>query len=579
MMNHLWQSTVFALAAALLTLAFRGNRAQVRYWIWLSASVKFLVPFTLLIGLGSQIERAPMARPVASPAVAVTMIEITEPFAPDAPARATRDWVSIAMPGAWACGFCAIVFVRMRGWLRVRAAVRTSERWEIPAPIEVRSTTAMLEPGVVGIAHPVLLVPRDIMSRMTGPQFDAVIAHEMCHVRRRDNLFASIHMIVEAVFWFHPLVWWIGSRLVDERERACDEEVVRTGNEPQTYAAAILDVCKSYAESPLHCVSGVTGSDLKKRIQTILSGRIARDLSLAKKTALTIGVIAAVTLPLTVGIMNAPLVRAQPAPKFEVASIKPCESGDAGGRGKGGGPSSPGTLKINCQTPYRLIEQAYGYLESGKPNVHARFASIEGAPAWLKTERYRIEAKAAAPEGRGMMNGPMMQSLLEDRFKLKVHREPREVPIYIMTAAKGGLKGAKPAKEGTCIPWDYDHLPPLPPPGSDKEPRLLCGMFWRSPDASEIRGTTMENLAQQLSAILDRNVIDNTGITGSFDIRVDLAPEDIEPAPGGKSISNAPFDEAAVIFSALRKLGLRLESTKGAGQALVIDHIERPSEN
>lgn len=80
--------------------------------------------------------------------------------------------------------------------------------------------------------------------KLTDAQLESVIAHELCHVRRHDNLAAALHMLVEAVFWFHPLVWWIGARLVDERERACDEEVVRLGSDPQIYAESILKVCE-----------------------------------------------------------------------------------------------------------------------------------------------------------------------------------------------------------------------------------------------------------------------------------------------------------------------------------------------
>ena len=72
-------------------------------------------------------------------------------------------------------------------------------------------------------------------------------------------------MFVEAVFWFHPLMRWIGERMVEERERACDEEVLRLGNEPRVYAEGILNVCKLYVESPLVCVSGVTGANLKRK--------------------------------------------------------------------------------------------------------------------------------------------------------------------------------------------------------------------------------------------------------------------------------------------------------------------------
>ena len=199
-------------------------------------------------------------------------------------------------------------------------------------PVEVRSSPGLLEPGVVGFLRPILLLPEGIAERLTPRQLEAVLAHELCHVRRRDNLTSAIHMIVEAVFWFHPLVWWIGARLVDERERACDEAVLRLGSEPQVYAEGILNVCKIYVESPLRCVSGVTGSDLKKRIQAILTGRVAGELNFAKRVALTVAGIAALALPVIVGIVNAPAIRAQSSagtPRFEVASIKPCGK-DAG---------------------------------------------------------------------------------------------------------------------------------------------------------------------------------------------------------------------------------------------------------
>src|SRR5207249_900085 len=133
-----------------------------------------------------------------------------------------------------------------------------------------------------------LLVPAGIEDHLTPPQLEAVLAHEMCHVRRRDNLTATIHMLVEAVFWFHPLVWWIGARLVDERERACDEHVLRVFEEPQTYAAGILEVCKLYVESPLACVSGVTGSHLRKRIEDIMINRVGRTLNFARKAGLVL---------------------------------------------------------------------------------------------------------------------------------------------------------------------------------------------------------------------------------------------------------------------------------------------------
>ena len=270
--------------------------AGVRYWLWLSASLKFLVPFSLLIGLGGH-WTAPAAK-MATPAVSIAIEQVTEPFpetlsfTPSASHR--RDWAPVAILALWACGLAAIAAIRFRGRLRIRAAVRASESMEITAPVEIRAAPGLLEPGVVGLFRSVLLVPEGIAERLTPGQLEAVLAHELCHIRRRDNLTSAIHMMVEALFWFHPLVWWIGARLVEERELACDEAVLSLGGEPRIYADAILQVCKLYVESPLACVSGVTGSNLEKRIESIMMNRVALRLNLAKKIALGIAGVAVI---------------------------------------------------------------------------------------------------------------------------------------------------------------------------------------------------------------------------------------------------------------------------------------------
>jgi hypothetical protein len=156
-----------------------------------------------------------------------------------------------------------------------------------------------------------------------------VIAHEFCHVRYRDNLVASLHMLVETVFWFHPLVWWIGKRMVEERERACDEGVLGAGSEPRVYAEAILNICKLYTESPLVCISGVTGANLKRRIEGIMKKRIVGDLHIAQKIGLAVAGAATLVAPILVGAMQtaaAPIVVSVPAaaaaPQAVVAPAK-----------------------------------------------------------------------------------------------------------------------------------------------------------------------------------------------------------------------------------------------------------------
>src|ERR1051325_2459120 len=105
--NHLWQSTFFAIVAGLLTLAFRKNRAQVRYWLWFSASLKFLIPFSLLMSLGSHLEWTPAARTIATPVVSSTMVQFTEPFSETVAivpsTTGTLDWVPMLILAVWTC--------------------------------------------------------------------------------------------------------------------------------------------------------------------------------------------------------------------------------------------------------------------------------------------------------------------------------------------------------------------------------------------------------------------------------------------------------------------------------------------
>lgn len=306
--NHLWQSTLFAAVAVVLTFALRKNRAQARYWLWLAASIKFLIPFSLLVTFGSQFEwqsTGPIASPVS---VAIEQVnQLNQPFSPPAtPASATpvalEAWpVSPALLFfmLWFCGSATVLFIWWKRWRRIRAAVQTASPLPFEAPIPVMSSQALLEPGVFGLFRPVLLLPRGIADRLSPAQMQAILAHELCHVRRRDNLAAAIHMVVEAVFWFHPLVWWIGARLIDERERACDEEVVCLGSAPEVYASGILTVCKFCLESPLPCASGITGSDLKKRIEAIMTNRHSHRLTFARKLLLAAAGIVAIAGPLS----------------------------------------------------------------------------------------------------------------------------------------------------------------------------------------------------------------------------------------------------------------------------------------
>jgi uncharacterized protein (TIGR03435 family) len=190
-----------------------------------------------------------------------------------------------------------------------------------------------------------------------------------------------------------------------------------------------------------------------------------------------------------------------------------------------------------------------------------------GAPDWLETERYDIEAKLENPRGQVEM-GPLIQALLADRFNMKVHGEARETAVYFLVPAKGGLK-LKAVKQ--CTP---------PEPNAaivrQRDYSTICGFMasgQRGNDSIlEATSTTVTNLTQALSGILTRRVLDKTGFTAPFDVNLKYRPE----ALGLES----PASNLPSIFVALEEeLGLKLESGRAPIDVLVIDHIERPPEN
>jgi len=599
--NHLWQTTMFAIAAAIVAFAFRKSRAQVRFWVWLAASLKFFVPFSLLIDLGKKLwESATAGQPVVTVAeqgISATMVQITQPFSEDfvySPAvRHTTNWIAFAVFAVWASGFVYVALLRFRGWLVIRAALRASAPMDVPAAVPVRSAAGLLEPGAVGFVRPVLLLPEGIAKKLTPQQLEAVPAHEQCHIRRRDNLTSALHMIVEAIFWFHPAVWWIGARMVEERERACDEAVLSSGNEPHVYAEGILNVCKSYLESPLACVSGVTGSDLKKRIGTILTGRVAGELTLMKKLALATAAMAALAAPILVGVFGAPALRAQITtanrPQFDVASVKPCDKNSppppSAGRGGADGSASTGRMDLPCGTLAHLIEVAYVEFPNGvrQPRLAFKPLPIEGGPAWVKSDTFLISAETESEVTPLMMRGPMLQRILEDRFKLKVHRETREVPVYELTVAKGGLK-IKHTEPGSCVDEDLTNVGRPPEPG--EKPLCVIGMRINGNNVTVwSRGMTLNQICHYLDGIgIDRPVIDKTDVadTQKFDIQLEFSVDETTPGLHPRSVGDAGYQGDPLfpsLFTAVQQVGLKLVPARGPAQFVVVDGVERPSGN
>jgi uncharacterized protein (TIGR03435 family) len=174
---------------------------------------------------------------------------------------------------------------------------------------------------------------------------------------------------------------------------------------------------------------------------------------------------------------------------------------------------------------------------------------LSGGPSWAYSERYDIDARAEGNPSRDEMR-LMLQNLLADRFQLKIQRVKKELPVYTLVTGKRGIK--------------FIEAPDRQTTGFKTDPGKIAGY-----------GVSMAELADQLSRMLDRPVIDKTGLGGSFDLKLEYSPVQVQ-----SNASSTPNASAPDILTAIEEqLGVRLEGTKAEIEVFVIDHAEKPSEN
>jgi len=446
---------------------------------------------------------------------------------------------------------------------------RLEEAGGIASGVEMRLSRSTLEPGIFGLTRPVLVWPEGISERLDDAQLEAVIAHELWHVRRRDNVAAAFHMIVEAIFWYHPLVWWLGARLVDERERACDEEVLESGSERQTYAESILKVCEFCVGSALPCVSGVTGADLKKRMVHIMSENVASKLDFTRRLLLSAVAVAVIASPIVFGLLHATPSRAQSqndsaaAGSIESATIKPSERNTptyAGSKthmirmmyGRDGFEARNVTLRA-------IIQEAY--------QVQAN--QIEGAEGLLDWFTFDVQVKQQEPETNGPPSAEHMvvirgflQKLLAERAKLVFHTETKDLETYSLTVSDSGPK-LQPTPAGGA-----DDMQGSGPVRTGRQ-QMRMEMGGNQVFGIGAQGMSSDDLAQLLSRQLGTPVVNKTGLNGRYEFNLHWSD--------GKGSSGA--SEPSLSTAVQEQLGLKLEPQKGPTQVMVIDHIEEPGEN
>ena len=584
-----------AVALAVTGLA-RRSRAAVRHVLLVTAFAVLLVLPAASFMMPSRGVRLP-ATPAASSAPVTAVVPVmTSPSPTSLGAQELVDTfrsdsgmtASALLWTVWGAGALLCLLPVLAGTWHVRALRRSgsscargdallrrlSAEAGLNRSIAVRVHESIPGPMTYGALRPVVLMPLDAESWSDDALSRAMI-HELEHVRRGDWLSQYMARIVGALYWFHPLVWMARRRLNLEAERACDDAVLRR-SEATAYAHQLVLLAErlaSTATPPLLAMAACR--DLSTRVRAVLDGAQARGRAGVLSVATAI-VVAALFIAAVAPLRAVRQVQAlsngaqQPPLAFETASVKPNKSGDEERftRVDPGG----GLTVVNMQLR-ELITWAY----------QIQSFQLEGGPGWIASDRFDILAK---PEREVPSTGEqdprrmMLRTLLADRFKLVMHKETKELPIFeLVLARQGGKLGPqlRPAAVD-CAARAAAARAGTPPPSSGPPGPGFCGTTM-NPVSVRGGGATMAMLASLLERAAKRLVIDRTGLKGNWDLEVNYTP-DRSQLPPGVELPSSIDPNGPSLFTALEEqLGLKLRPARGPVEVLVIDSVQQPTPN
>ncbi len=487
----------------------------------------------------------------------------------------TASWIALA----WSIGviaFCArlaggcVLASRIRcstlpvpeEWARSFATLR--QRLHIPPRVRLVVAPSVTVPVVVGWLRPIVLAPLYAFAGMERPLIEALFAHELAHILRRDYLVNLLQGVVEAVLFYHPAVWWISGHIRLERECCCDDIAATACGDTLVYVRALTEL-EAFRLPPPHPALAASGGSLTERIARLLGMKGIPTTSSRMVSAGPVVAIAAVLLAVLLattarGYSQISVVPAATLPAFEVASIRPSDPDSqlkiefaAGGR-----------LIVTHATLRFIIKIAYDIYD----DQHT------GGPSWIGDKRFDVQAMPAAASGGDpqtmtkeqilVFHEPIrlrLQRLLADRFQLGLRKDSKPMPVFALIVA---AKGAKLKTDSS--------------PG-DMEMKTGSGRGVLTATRAD-----MQALAHFLSeGQVGRPVEDMTGITGKVDFRLEWTPDPaLNPlsSNGAANPQTAPDSGGVSIFTALQnQLGLKLDPRTSPSDYLVVTRAELPSEN
>jgi bla regulator protein blaR1 len=582
------KATVVLGLALLAVRSFRRTRASVRHVVLASAFgvlvvlpavVRVLPPVAVPVPVTAESDPIPRRLFVVDDAAAPHLLRVLD--VTPAPGRIPPAWMAMSLRSAWiaiAALFLvpvAIVLWRLhqlrRGgvpWSRGEPLLRTlAAQAGVRRSIDVLLHERIAAPLTCGFARPAIVLPIDAAD-WSDADIRRAIVHELEHVRRGDWPLQLAARVVCALYWFHPLAWIAWRHLCLESERACDDAVLRSA-EGTEYAAQLVTLASRLSHGAMRpMLSMASRSDLSTRIDAVLDSRQSRGRAGLVSASVTIAVAGLVVCALS------PLravTRAQPhIPQgelaFDVASVKPNVSGDLRVTLQ----AMPGGRFTATNAPLRtLIREAYALQGS----------QLSGGPGWLDSDRFDIVAKSERNPTPLQMR-MMLRALLAESFRLSVHTETRDLPLYALVLARSdGRLGPHLRHTGADCSQAPEWLGSGPPPVRDPDaPCRSAGPG--TGGAMRFRGITLDAFATFLATPVRRPVIDRTGLSGDFDIELDMSAEFGPPPPPPGLPDTVDRTSAPSIFTTVQEqLGLRLDARRGPVDVLVIDRAERLVQN
>jgi uncharacterized protein (TIGR03435 family) len=603
--NTFWQAAAVAVLVWLTLKCVRMNAATRCVIWWMVLGVLVLLPFAPRPALLRNHSRVLVAAPVfdvarvdqpEAAAIAESPAIVTLPEKP-------ADKWPLAIFGIWA----AVLVFRLtrigQSYLFLRRVKRNSVPSDLRLPDTDRNADLLLStdiasPMAVGFLHAAVIFPEYLIERITPGELDQILLHEAAHLARLDDWWNLLARFLGAILALHPVAWWILRQIEYEHEAACDDWVVARTGAVRPYAETLAHMAEMRWQSASShrteeaLASGMfgRGSRIGDRIEGLLeagrqfSVRVSAKRVIASCAALCCLAAAGSLAPRWVAFAQAPLpapiapivqkqsvpapllmaqaTTATPAPRpgapaappqkrplaFEVASIRPHDGPLHVIRGFS--PSGP-----------RLTLEGYNLVEFILEAYNLKNYQVSLGPAIaLSDTYYDVVAKA---EGDGSPTKAefrqMLQALLAERFKFKFHREMKDIPVYALVVGKTGPKFRE------SIPEALE--------AAGATPVNLHGVNGRNQNIT-MSEASMESVADFImnGLFADRPVLDKTGLTGKYNIKLEATPE--------FRMNNNPQPEDVSLFDAVQQqLGLRLESQKAGIEVLVVDHIEKPSEN